>query len=154
MSKTFNRFKKKSLTIAYAIFPEEFLYFLEDIKNKKLIQCSFNPQRNININSIAKAHSNKVNFIIKLNNFEIISGGCEIIKIWNLSSGKCTKELKGHTSLVLCLQKLTKTQIVSGSSDETIKLWDITSGVCLKTLGYLSFVFYIAKISNLQIVSG
>jgi len=39
MSVPFTRLKKKSLLLAFRIIPEELEYLLEDLRNKKLVQC-------------------------------------------------------------------------------------------------------------------
>ena len=63
--------------------------------------------------------------------------------------------LYGHTQVVNCIIKLSKTQIASGSDDFCIKIWDLPSGKCLKTLkGNNSIVTSIAKLSKTRIVSG
>ena len=45
------------------------------------------------------------------------------IKIWNLSSGNCTKTIYGHKRHITCITKLCLNQIASGS-DFKIKIWE------------------------------
>ena len=57
------------------------------------------------------------------------------IKIWNISNGKCTKTLEGHTDRVTFAHfNHDGSQIVSASWDNTVKVWDVEMGKCIKTL--------------------
>lgn len=57
------------------------------------------------------------------------------LKIWELSSGKCLKTLKGHSNYVFCCNFNPQSNlIVSGSFDESVRIWDVRTGKCLKTL--------------------
>lgn len=57
------------------------------------------------------------------------------IRIWNISTGRAIRHLKGHKKDLMCLAITTDTtQLISGSCDHTIKIWDIASGSLLKTL--------------------
>ena len=66
----------------------------------------------------------------------IISTGLyKNIKIWNISNGKCTKTLEGHTDWVAFAHfNHDGSQIVSVSRDNTVKVWDVETGKCIKTL--------------------
>ncbi|KAG8034303.1 hypothetical protein G9C98_007379 [Cotesia typhae] len=57
------------------------------------------------------------------------------LKIWELSSAKCLKTLKGHSNYVFCCNFNPQSNlIVSGSFDESVRIWDVRTGKCLKTL--------------------
>lgn len=57
------------------------------------------------------------------------------LKIWELSSGKSLKTLKGHSNYVFCCNFNPQSNlIVSGSFDESVRIWDVRTGKCLKTL--------------------
>ena len=57
------------------------------------------------------------------------------LKVWELSSGKCLKTLKGHGNYVFCCNFNPQSNlIVSGSFDESVRIWDVRTGKCLKTL--------------------
>lgn len=59
------------------------------------------------------------------------------IKIFNLSSGKQTGSLAGHTDSVTELLTLNNGQLASGSKDGTIRAWDVSADKCVQTLhGY------------------
>jgi guanine nucleotide-binding protein subunit beta-2-like 1 protein len=56
------------------------------------------------------------------------------LRLWELSSGKCTRRFVGHTKDVLSVAfSAENRQIVSGSRDRTIKLWN-TLGECKFTI--------------------
>ena len=57
-----------------------------------------------------------------------------MIKIWDLSTGKCLKTLKGHSCGVRKLTMLKSGHLVSCSEDRKIKFWHIDSSECLKTI--------------------
>jgi len=57
------------------------------------------------------------------------------LKVWELSTGKSLKTLKGHSNYVFCCNFNPQSNlIVSGSFDESVRIWDVRTGKCLKTL--------------------
>jgi WD40 repeat protein len=56
------------------------------------------------------------------------------IRLWDRSSLKMKKELKGHSQAVWALLPLHGQKLLSGSGDRSIKLWDTHDGKCLGTL--------------------
>jgi len=53
------------------------------------------------------------------------------ICLWHVSTGRCTKELIGHTRRVSSVMFHPAGHLlVSGSDDYTIRLWDIETGIC------------------------
>ncbi|RZM06540.1 MAG: hypothetical protein EOO88_53235, partial [Pedobacter sp.] len=57
------------------------------------------------------------------------------IKIWNVSSGKCTATLEGHSDNVLSIVVSNDNSfLASGSWDKTIKIWNVSSSKCTATL--------------------
>lgn len=72
---------------------------------------------------------------ITLDGKNIISGGYQHIKLWDIKSGECIKLFKGHSG---CVHSVLITpngkEIVSASNDNTIKIWDIKSGKCINTI--------------------
>ncbi len=51
------------------------------------------------------------------------------IKLWNLETGKSTKNLSGHKGAINSLKfSPDGTRLVSGSSDKTIRIWDVAKG--------------------------
>jgi WD40 repeat protein len=83
----------------------------------------------------------------------IISCSYQIIKIWNIDSGKCLKTLKGHTSYVNSVF-VKDNLIISGSDDGTIRIWDINSGSCLKSLECQTYYGWSLFVQNNLIISG
>jgi len=56
------------------------------------------------------------------------------LRLWEISTGKCTRRFVGHTKDVLSVAfSVDNRQIVSGSRDRTIKLWN-TLGECKYTI--------------------
>lgn len=56
-----------------------------------------------------------------------------LIRIYELKTGKYLKELKGHANSITTIIA-TDNKIISGDLDGIIKIWDIVSGKCLHTL--------------------
>ncbi|HAA27203.1 MAG TPA: hypothetical protein DCE56_05375, partial [Cyanobacteria bacterium UBA8553] len=55
------------------------------------------------------------------------------IKLWDVSTGKCLKTLRGHTGRIWCVAFSPDGQILaSGCENQTVKLWDVSTGECLK----------------------
>ncbi|WP_198264505.1 protein kinase domain-containing protein [sulfur-oxidizing endosymbiont of Gigantopelta aegis] len=55
-----------------------------------------------------------------------------IIRIWELVTGRTLILLSGHSMPVGAVQWLDETHVLSASYDKTIRLWDISSGQCQK----------------------
>jgi len=56
------------------------------------------------------------------------------LRLWEISTGKCTRRFVGHTKDVLSVAfSVDNRQIISGSRDRTIKLWN-TLGECKHTI--------------------
>lgn len=65
----------------------------------------------------------------------LVSGGCDRdVRVWNVSSGTCTRILQGHNSTVRCLGMKDEHTIVSGARDATLRVWDVNRGACLHVL--------------------
>lgn len=80
-------------------------------------------------------HTNCVTSLAVLSNERLASGSLDnLIKIWNVTTGKCEITLSGHTNYVSSIRMLSNGQLVSGSWDQTIKLWDISTGKCEATI--------------------
>merc|ERR1712048_932892 len=56
------------------------------------------------------------------------------LKLWELSSGKCLRTLKGHSGPVNSVAPVGNDQCISGSDDRTLKHWELSSGKCVRTL--------------------
>ena len=79
-----------------------------------------------------------------------------IIHLWDASTGKEIKTLKGHTDAVMSLAfSPDGTILVSGSQDNTIRLWDATTEEYIKILRHTNGVRSLAFSPNgLTFVSG
>ncbi|KAK1892541.1 WD repeat-containing protein 5 [Dissostichus eleginoides] len=58
------------------------------------------------------------------------------LKIWDHSSGKCLKTLKGHSNYVFCCNFNPQSNwwCLDRCFDESVRIWDVKTGKCLKTL--------------------
>jgi hypothetical protein len=88
---------------------------------------------------------------------QVVSGGRDGLKVWDLASGSEVRTLSGHTDTVLSVAVTRDGRlIVSGSKDKTIKLWELATGRELRTLtGHTSDVESVTVTPDgHQIVSG
>ncbi|ODV90150.1 hypothetical protein CANCADRAFT_31196 [Tortispora caseinolytica NRRL Y-17796] len=81
------------------------------------------------------------------------------VRIWSLSTAKCTQRLVGHTNKVYSvLLDVENKRCMSGSLDSTIRVWSLETGECLHVLvGHTSLVGilgYNALSSSPTLVSG
>ena len=53
------------------------------------------------------------------------------IRVWDLNTLECIKELEGHTEAVLALA-VGNGQLVSGSYDTTVRFWDLRDFRCVR----------------------
>jgi len=123
----YSRIKKKSLTLAYVIYPRDYLDDLISIRYKKLQQSILKEDlRNTYKEKSLLGHSRYVTCLIKINKNQIVSSSYDFsIKLWDLISGKLIKTLSVGTNETTCLIKLSETKIASGGMDKQIKIWDL-----------------------------
>lgn len=63
------------------------------------------------------------------------------IYIWEIESGKCTQELKGHKGEVTSVSlNIDGTKVASGSWDTTVRVWDLRSGDAVVLKGHDSVI--------------
>jgi WD40 repeat protein len=77
----------------------------------------------------------------------IVSGGDDnMVRLWDLESGRLLHTLEGHEDSVLTVAiSDDNRRLVSGSVDKTVKLWDLESGRLLNTLeGHKGYVWSVA----------
>jgi WD40 repeat protein len=55
------------------------------------------------------------------------------LRVWELSSGRCTAVLEGHTCWVNGVALGSDGQAVSWSDDGTLRVWELSSGRCTAT---------------------
>lgn len=59
----------------------------------------------------------------------------KILLIWDVDSGKCIQELKGHENWISSTAITPDGKIaISGSDDHTVRIWNVESGVCEQIL--------------------
>ncbi|KAI8816995.1 WD40-repeat-containing domain protein [Fimicolochytrium jonesii] len=61
--------------------------------------------------------------------------GDGVIRLWDLRTGKCHRELHGHTGAVTTL-KFDQSNVVSGSVDRTVKVWDLRGGEAIDDIRF------------------
>jgi len=93
----FNRFKKKSLTLLYKLFPED-LEILGTIRNKKINLCILKENYRYNKSGYIsiKFGQNETRFtsiLLKINPSQIISICHQSLKLWDLKTGNQIKTL-------------------------------------------------------------
>ncbi|HEY4384497.1 MAG TPA: hypothetical protein VGN34_08510, partial [Ktedonobacteraceae bacterium] len=65
----------------------------------------------------------------------VSGGGDNMIKVWNLSTGKEVHTLIGHTGAVYGIAISSNGQtLISSSTDQTIKVWNLSTGQKVRTL--------------------
>ena len=80
-------------------------------------------------------HKEGITAICPLRNGDFASGSLDTtIKIWEPSTGKCKRTLKGHTHAILVIRELITGHLVSSSQDRTIILWNRENGSIHNTL--------------------
>jgi WD40 repeat protein len=104
-----------------------------------------------------EGHSSSINSIaITSDNSKIVSGGGDnMIKVWDMDTGKLLNTLNGHSDSVRSVSITSdNSKIVSGSWDKTIKIWDLNTGKLLNTLEDNSVYSVAITSDNSKIVSG
>ena len=95
-------------------------------------------------------------YLLALNNHNNLCSGSNdnSIKIWDISSGQCTKTFCSRTGIRALLQ--IEQNIVSGSDDKTFKVWQLSSsGQRLKTFpGHSNYVYCLYRLSDGYLCSG
>ena len=74
------------------------------------------------------------NTLLGLNCQNIIITGSNDILLWDLDTGKCIKEIKGHEDSIDAFKILPNGCLMSSSRDRTIKRWDLVTEKCLATI--------------------
>ena len=77
-----------------------------------------------------------------------ISGGHKSLKLWNLQSGSCLRELKKHTLRVKAVAvSMDGQKAVSGGFDETIRVWNLETGENTRVFEGHKWIIYSIDIS-------
>jgi F-box and WD-40 domain protein 1/11 len=88
-------------------------------------------------------------YTLQFDKHKVVTGSRdETIKIWDYSTGRCTRTIHCHSGSVLCLQYNDR-YIVSGSSDATVVVSDIETGETVaKLLGHQDSVLSLKMVDN------
>ncbi|XP_076468393.1 F-box/WD repeat-containing protein 7-like [Babylonia areolata] len=103
---------------------------------------------------ILKGHDDHVITCLEFCGQRIVSGSDDnTLKVWSVVTGKCLRNLVGHTGGVWSSQ-MAGNIIISGSTDRSLKVWNADTGVCKYTLyGHTSTVRCMSLCGN-RVVSG
>ena len=104
-----------------------------------------------------KAHNVWVYNLLSVDKTKLISSSRltdKKIKIWNLETLECIKELEGHSAVIRYLDLVSNDNLLSCSDDKTVKLWHIESGEMLKSIQFDYSVFCVKLLSNDFIAAG
>lgn len=82
--------------------------------------------------------------------YVLSGGGDNIIKLWDINTGKFIRTFRGHR---LWVNSITTTRdgkyVLSGSSDRTLRMWDIETGKMVKMFeGHKSYIMSIATTTD------
>ena len=78
------------------------------------------------ISTISKEIKDRINYLIKLSDGKVVSGGQDAnLKIWDITKKECLYILKGHTSIIWDIKLLNGNQIISACDDNTSKIWNL-----------------------------
>jgi WD40 repeat protein len=83
--------------------------------------------------------------------YQVVSGAeDQVIKVWELSSGRLVHSLAGHTGPVWSVAVTPDgRQVVSGSHDQTIKVWELDTGRLVRSLkGHTAAITSVAIIPD------
>lgn len=60
------------------------------------------------------------------------ASGDSIVKLWDVQTGNCLRNYKGHSAAVVSVESLSN-KFLTGANDCTIKLWDMETGYCYQS---------------------
>lgn len=85
---------------------------------------------------VLKGHFDIVRFLVQIDDLRFASAGDDgLVLIWNVETGDCLFELRGHTQQITAMISYTfirgrnaHAALITASSDRTLSLWDPDSG--------------------------
>ncbi|TRY64920.1 hypothetical protein DNTS_024609, partial [Danionella cerebrum] len=85
---------------------------------------------------VLKGHFDIVRFLVQIDDLRFASAGDDgLVLIWNVETGECLWELRGHTQQITAMTSYTFIRggnrhmaLITASSDRTLSLWDPDSG--------------------------
>jgi WD40 repeat protein len=82
--------------------------------------------------------------------------GDNTIRLWDVTDGKVTSSLAGHSSVVTSLAVLPDGRLASGSWDQTIRLWDVSNSTSRQTSleGHTGAAWALAVLRDERLASG
>ncbi|XP_017773696.1 PREDICTED: NACHT domain- and WD repeat-containing protein 1 [Nicrophorus vespilloides] len=125
--------------------------YVDVTNNMKYALCT-NADNTLKIWSLIKddekfhvGHSEEITcFVLTMDSLHVITGSRDMsLKVWQVSGGKLSQVLIGHTDAVTCVavSVADKSLIISGSCDSNLIVWDINTGADVHTLSaHLSYI--------------
>jgi WD40 repeat protein len=115
---------------------------VDRIENKNPILCiqsRFIDNYNLSplLSKTLVGHTGPINSVVLLlDNRAVVTGGNDTtLRVWDISTGNCTRVLLGHTDLISTVSASANGRIiVSGSYDNSIRVWDLNTGICSQVL--------------------
>lgn len=124
-SRCLQTFTEAGPIMCIASQPEGQLLASGNIRGELILRKLDSEFNEVSIETI-KAHSGIVRTLLWLNKNLIASGSEDnMIRIWDVNSGKCIKEMQ-HLNFVQSLAQNESGSLISASYDGTIRVWDIT----------------------------
>nr|XP_055035923.1 WD repeat-containing protein 41 [Misgurnus anguillicaudatus] len=85
---------------------------------------------------VLKGHFDIVRFLVQIDDLRFASAGDDgLVLVWNVETGECLYELRGHTQQITAMTSYpymrggsTHTALITASSDRTLSLWDPDTG--------------------------
>jgi len=77
-----------------------------------------------------------------------------ILKIWNMETDECVRELNDHTNWITSLCCLEDGRVISGCNDDTIKIWNTDTGECELNIICQSNLRTLCSLRDGSLVSG
>jgi WD40 repeat protein len=85
-------------------------------------------------------HTDRVMCVGHVQETVAFSGGNDkIIKVWDIRTGECVRNMEGHTEFVSCIDTATDL-VISGAYDGTVRIWNSETGQqegCMKVHSFV-----------------
>ena len=96
-----------------------------------------------------------INALAALPDGSVVSGGHQMVRRWELTSGQCIGTGRGHKSHVYALAVLPDGSLLAGGAGGEIRRWHMDSEQCLSTWeGHQAYVLALAVLPDGSVVSG
>ncbi|KAK9472902.1 WD40-repeat-containing domain protein [Dipodascopsis tothii] len=102
-----------------------------------------------------EGHQGPVNAIDIRGRYIASAGGDCIVKLWDIETGECLRDFRGHSRGLACVQITEDCRMIaSGGNDNMIRVWDLQTGRCLRVLNEHTSLVRSLHIHGSRLVSG